>query len=60
MNGSIRLRQGGRFRILFTKMLLTEQHFCEQEKKSTTLPQAKPAFGPATRSELAALHNVCY
>jgi hypothetical protein len=40
MNGPIRLRQGGRFPILFTKLWLSEPQFREQEKKCTMLPQA--------------------
>jgi hypothetical protein len=41
-NGPIRLRQRGHFLFFFTKMLLSEQHFCEKDPESSALPQAKP------------------
>jgi hypothetical protein len=40
MNGPIRLRQGGRFPIFFTKLWLSEPQFREKEKTCTMLPQA--------------------
>jgi hypothetical protein len=43
-NGPIRLRQGGRFHIFFTKILHYVQNFCEKEKKCTMLPQAMLPF----------------
>jgi hypothetical protein len=40
--GPLRLRQRGTFLFFFTKMLLCEQHFCEKDRESSALPEAKP------------------
>jgi hypothetical protein len=45
----MRLRQGGRDPTFFTKIWLKEPNFREKDKKSTTLPQAHPAFGLINR-----------
>jgi hypothetical protein len=38
MNGPIRLRQHGTVLFFFTKMLLSEQHFCEKDPESSAEP----------------------
>jgi len=43
-DGGYRLRQGGRFPIFIIKNLHRVQIFYDKDKKSTMLPQAKPAF----------------
>jgi len=40
MNAPIRLRQGGKSQIFFTKILHFVQNFCEKDKKCPMLPQA--------------------
>jgi hypothetical protein len=44
LNGSLRLRQGGRYRFFFTNMLHFMQHVCEKDKICTLLPPANDAI----------------
>jgi hypothetical protein len=59
MNGPIRLRQHGTFSVFFTNMWLSEPHVREKGMVSSTLPEAKPAFGAGTRPEQTPPRKSC-